>query len=217
MTAPATLPLPARLDLSTAAMLAEGLRAHQGADLALDAGDLTHLGTPGLQVLLSACRSWGAAGHALSIENAPETLAEQLAQFGLSEDDLVTTGAAAREAGDPYPPPQPSPAPPALGAPDADAGSEAAPEVSAAPDTTAEMASQNDGDGKQTADPDMATDAGPDLPAPDEATAAASADLPDLPAPDLSAPDLASPADAADDDGGDAPTTDGDTTEGDRP
>ncbi|RDC74528.1 STAS domain-containing protein [Rhodovulum sp. 12E13] len=214
MSAPATFPLPARLDLSTAAMLAEGLRAHRGADLALDAGDLTHLGTPGLQVLLSARRSWGAAGHALSIENAPETLAEQLAQFGLREDDLVTAGATARAAGDPHPPPEPPPAPPALGAPDAAAGSEAAPEVSAAPDTTAEIASPNDGDGQQTADPGMVTYAGPDLPAPGEAPAAAAADLPDLSdLSDLSAPDLASPAG---DDGRDAATTDGDTTEGDR-
>jgi len=87
---PATFALPARLDLPSAGPLAQELRAHFGGDLTLDAGAVSHLGTPGLQVLLAACTSWAASGHVLTIENAPPGLAEQLAQFGLGPEDLVT-------------------------------------------------------------------------------------------------------------------------------
>jgi len=100
MSAPAVFALPARLDLTSAAALAEELRGRLGADLALDAGSVTHLGTPGLQVLLAARASWAAAGRALRVENAPDSLAEQLAQFGLSLSDLATEGASAGDAPD---------------------------------------------------------------------------------------------------------------------
>jgi hypothetical protein len=89
--------------------------------------------------------------------------------------------------------------------------------VSPARDTAAEIAVQAKGDGQQAADHDTPTDAGPDLPAPGEAPAAAAADGPDLPdLPDLSAPDPAFPAHTADDEWAEAAATNGDTTEGDR-
>ncbi len=87
---PANLALPARLDLTTAGALAQQLRSHLGGDLALDAGAVSHLGTPGLQVLLSARKSWAASGHTLTLENAPGPIEEQLSQFGLCLADLVT-------------------------------------------------------------------------------------------------------------------------------
>jgi chemotaxis protein CheX len=92
MSGPDSLPLPARLDLTTAAELAEALRARLGADLSLDAQGVTHLGTPGLQVLLAARRSWAASAHALTVANAPDALADQLAQFGLTLADLAAEG-----------------------------------------------------------------------------------------------------------------------------
>lgn len=95
MDASASVALPVRLDLSNASALADELRACLGADLALDASAVTHLGTPGLQVLLAARKSWDAAGHSLSLINAGDTLAEQLSQFGLTPADLSTgTGVA---------------------------------------------------------------------------------------------------------------------------
>lgn len=80
--------LPARLDLAAAAPLAEALRGKAGEDLVIDAAQTTHLGTPGLQVLLAARKSWIGSGHALTIENADEGLLAQLAQLGFSAGDL---------------------------------------------------------------------------------------------------------------------------------
>jgi chemotaxis protein CheX len=80
--------LPSRLDLPAAAPLAEDLRARAGADLLLDADELTHLGTPGLQVLLAAGQSWRAAGHDLRVEGLSDAVAGQVALFGLTPADL---------------------------------------------------------------------------------------------------------------------------------
>ncbi len=90
MTAPVRVDLPARLDLSTAAALAETLKAHRGGDVVLDAGKVTHLGTPGLQVLLAARKSWANAGHALALQALPEGVASQLATLGLAPSDIAT-------------------------------------------------------------------------------------------------------------------------------
>jgi chemotaxis protein CheX len=90
MTAPTRVDLPARLDLSTAAALAETLKAHRGGDIVLDAGGVTHLGTPGLQVLLAARRSWADAGHSLALEGLVEGVAAQLAMLGLAPSDIAT-------------------------------------------------------------------------------------------------------------------------------
>ena len=80
--------LPARLDLAAATPLAEALREKAGKDLVLDAAGTTHLGTPGLQVLLAARLSWIESGHELVLENADESFVAQLAQLGLSTADL---------------------------------------------------------------------------------------------------------------------------------
>jgi len=82
--------LPARLDLPAAAPLVRAILEHEGRDLVLEAGAVTHLGTPGLQVLLSAARTWQESGAALSLEGASERVAEQIGLFGLSPDDLTT-------------------------------------------------------------------------------------------------------------------------------
>lgn len=88
MSAPATYTLPPKLDLSTAAALAGALTEARGAPLVLNAGAVTHLGTPGLQVLLSARKTWAQDGVPLSIENFSDALGEQLVPLGLHQADL---------------------------------------------------------------------------------------------------------------------------------
>lgn len=119
--------LPARLDLSTAADLAAALRGHAGADLTLEAGAVTHLGTPGVQVLLAAKRSWQEAGRSLTLADADPGLQEQLGQLGLALSDLTVEGT-----GEAAPPSVGSP--PSDGAPPGDAGEAADTEASAIAD-----------------------------------------------------------------------------------
>ncbi|MEM1429508.1 MAG: STAS domain-containing protein [Pseudomonadota bacterium] len=81
--------LPAKLDLSAAGALARDLLARRGTALTLDASGVTHIGTPGLQVLLSACKTWEADAAQLTLTNFSASLAEQLAPMGLSEAALT--------------------------------------------------------------------------------------------------------------------------------
>ncbi|MBY6152584.1 STAS domain-containing protein [Vannielia litorea] len=86
----ASLPLPARLDLPAAAPLREALLGHEGKPLSIDASPCESVGTPGLQVLLAAAKSWREAGVSLSVDGLSEDCAAQLAIFGLSPDDLCS-------------------------------------------------------------------------------------------------------------------------------
>lgn len=95
MSVPESYALPAKLDLLTAASLAEGLDARRGKPLVLDAKEVTHLGTPGLQVVLSACKTWEEDGISLTLENFSEALETQLEPLGLARSDLVPSGASA--------------------------------------------------------------------------------------------------------------------------
>ncbi|SDK77554.1 STAS domain-containing protein [Aliiruegeria lutimaris] len=88
----AKLALPARLDLPAAAPLSEAITALRGQDLCLSAEAVTHLGTPGLQVLLSAARSWAADGKSFSLQSCSEALSEQLTIFGIDPDALSAPG-----------------------------------------------------------------------------------------------------------------------------
>lgn len=92
----ADLALPDRLDLPAAGPLATAILERRGGDLRLDASRVVHLGTPGLQVLLAASRTWRSDGRVLGIAALPETLARQIADLGLSVADLA---APAPEAG----------------------------------------------------------------------------------------------------------------------
>ncbi len=87
----AELALPARLDLPAAKPLAEDIIALRGKDIRVVASDVTHLGTPGLQVLLAAVRSWEADGKTLSFSDPSDSLTEQLALCGLSPEALSTS------------------------------------------------------------------------------------------------------------------------------
>lgn len=84
----AALVLVARLDLSAAKPLHAALLARRGGDLVLDAGGVTHLGALGLQLLLSAARSWRRAGHRLAILPRTPAFDDALRLFGVDLDDL---------------------------------------------------------------------------------------------------------------------------------
>lgn len=84
----ARLALPARLDSTAAGSLTGDILDLAGAPLDLDAAEVTHIGTPGLQVLLAAARSWREANIPLSFSNAAPAVGKQLSALGLSAADL---------------------------------------------------------------------------------------------------------------------------------
>jgi len=88
----ATVALPERLDLASAASLADTLRAQMGADVTLDASAVAHLGALGAQVLLSAAATWTATGHVLSLDRPSGDFLAQLAELGLDPAALTTDG-----------------------------------------------------------------------------------------------------------------------------
>ncbi|SIN89653.1 STAS domain-containing protein [Vannielia litorea] len=89
------VPLPERLDLPAAAPLREALLPLVGKPLVLDATGCSTIGTPGVQVLLSAARSWREAGALLSVEGVSPACEAQLAHLGLTTDDLCSKEQAA--------------------------------------------------------------------------------------------------------------------------
>ena len=89
----AELVLPARLDLPAAVPLAEAILAHRGQDLNLIAQDVLHLGTPCLQVLLAAAKSWRTDGRSLALASPSGAMIKQLDCFGLTLDDMSHSAA----------------------------------------------------------------------------------------------------------------------------
>lgn len=77
------LALDAALDLNAAGQLRAALLALRGADLALDASAVHHLGAQCAQVLASAAATWAADGAALTIPVASEPFAHSLRLLGL--------------------------------------------------------------------------------------------------------------------------------------
>ena len=90
----APLLLAARLDLGAARPLHAALLARRGADLVLDAGQVSHFGTLGLQLLLAAARSWRRDGHRLAVAPRSPAFDEALLTFGVPLDDLQAEQAA---------------------------------------------------------------------------------------------------------------------------
>lgn len=85
----ATLMLAPKLDLRGAAPLRDEIAAHVGRDLVLDASAVTHFGALALQVIRAAARSWGEAGHNLTMRNVSTGLADQLDLLGHSPQSLT--------------------------------------------------------------------------------------------------------------------------------
>lgn len=88
-----TVSLAAKLDTATAADLRTEIAAADGDDLIFDAGAVEHLGGLCLELLISTARLWQASGHAVSFENIPKQMADDLTQFGLTPDTLVENAA----------------------------------------------------------------------------------------------------------------------------
>jgi anti-anti-sigma regulatory factor len=87
MTAPVVLP--ARLDSAAAAELAQALRAHEGAEVALDAAGVDLMGAKAMQTILVAAAAWRAAGLGFAVTGLSEKVRGQLGLLGLADLSLI--------------------------------------------------------------------------------------------------------------------------------
>ena len=83
--APATVSLPAVLDLQAADPLRAELMALRGRPLELDASQVSRMGGLCLQVLLSARATWVSDETHFCVEQPSDAFLEQMAAFGSSE------------------------------------------------------------------------------------------------------------------------------------
>jgi chemotaxis protein CheX len=81
--------LPARLDSAAAFQLADALRAHEGADVVLDASGVELMGAKAMQTLLVAAAAWRAAGHRFAVADLSDKARGQLAVQGLADLSLI--------------------------------------------------------------------------------------------------------------------------------
>lgn len=79
-----TIRLPAVLDLTEAAPLAETLLCARGVDVRLDASEVTRLGGQCLQVLLAAAKTWAEDDLKFEICQASPECGAALNQFGVN-------------------------------------------------------------------------------------------------------------------------------------
>lgn len=84
--------LPERFDSAAAASVLDGFRRHRGSALTVDASAVRRVGAQGLQILLSASRTWQSDGHVLTLENASGELIDAAQLLGLSHSDLSISG-----------------------------------------------------------------------------------------------------------------------------
>ena len=89
------LVLASRLGLGDAAGLVGTLQAHRGGTLEIDASGVVEIGTPCLQVLLSAAASWRGDGQDLRVLAPSASFLATLGYLGLDLDTLGAGGAAA--------------------------------------------------------------------------------------------------------------------------
>lgn len=88
----ARIQLQGRLGLSDAEPLANRLRSVRGADVEIDASQVTHFGSLCQQVLLAAASEWHGGGHELKLVNPTDACVEHLALCGLSPESFEETG-----------------------------------------------------------------------------------------------------------------------------
>lgn len=86
--------LPAVLDLRAVEPLKAALMEQRGQSVALDASAVERLGGLGLQVLLSALKTWQADGKDLTFLNVSQAMSEQWLSFGATPTPLVAQDAA---------------------------------------------------------------------------------------------------------------------------
>lgn len=91
---PASIRLPAVMDLRSAGPLARDLLALRGQPVVLDASGVERVGGLGLQVLLSARRTWRADGLELRVNHPSEAFELDCARMcGLAFDEFNGTSA----------------------------------------------------------------------------------------------------------------------------
>lgn len=87
--------LPAILDVRAAESLKSELMAVRGQPVTIDASAVDRLGGLGLQVLMSAAKTWRADDQVLTFINVSEAMSEQWLAFGAPLNDLEAQDAAA--------------------------------------------------------------------------------------------------------------------------
>lgn len=80
--APTAIELPAQLDLTAAAPLAETLKAARGHPVAIDASQVERLGALCLQVLLASRTTWSADSQPFQIHSPSQAFQDAAALFG---------------------------------------------------------------------------------------------------------------------------------------
>ncbi len=89
------LVLEPRLAAEDAAAFVQSLQTFRGKPLELDASQVAEIGTPCLQVLLSAMVSWRADGQTCAVVEPSDALLAVIGHLGLDLDALQTQGVAA--------------------------------------------------------------------------------------------------------------------------
>lgn len=92
---PKDLQLPARMDYSSLDAIYAELKGARGEDIVLDGSRVTHLGSCGFQLLISALMSWEQDGHNMSVSSPSQKFREHLELLGLKPDMFDKTGALA--------------------------------------------------------------------------------------------------------------------------
>jgi chemotaxis protein CheX len=92
---PRTLRLPARLDLTATAPLAQSLLDKRGSALVVDAGRVERVGAQCFQVLLAAVATWKADGLPLRIATPSDEFAEAARLLGIAPAELMIEDATA--------------------------------------------------------------------------------------------------------------------------
>lgn len=83
-----TLLLPGRLDSTTLAGVLSSLLDRRGADLDLDGSMVDRVGGQGLQLLISAFRTWASDGRVLQLTDPSSSLVTAAERLGLPLETL---------------------------------------------------------------------------------------------------------------------------------
>ena len=84
--------LPARMDFAVLDALYAEIKEARGEDVTLDGSQIKHLGSCGLQLLLSAWKSWDQDGHNFHVIRPSEKFSEHLKLLGLNKDFFAKPG-----------------------------------------------------------------------------------------------------------------------------
>ena len=80
--------LPPMLGLQASSVLHETLQGRSGLPVVLDASQVTHLGAPCLQILISAIRTWREKSTEFHVTAPSAAFHEGLERLGFSQDEL---------------------------------------------------------------------------------------------------------------------------------